>query len=267
MLHRHASVGCENLTEYDKNMLLRLEQAGVFSGSRWLVRDIDLEIRRGEIVTLIGPNGSGKSTTAKMALRILRPTHGTIWQKAGLKIGYVPQKITIDKALPLSVARLMRLTTKLPLADIDAALDEVGGAHLGSAQVSTLSGGELQRVLLARAAAGKPDLMVLDEPLQGVDFAGEAALYELISHYRDRLNCGILMISHDLHIVMAASDQVLCLDGYVCCRGKPAEVVESAEYIALFASRHQNMFALYHHHHHSTTNNFIMNNVKEKTDA
>jgi len=258
------------LIKIDDNLLLRLDHAGIYRDQRWLVHGVDLEIRRGEIITLIGPNGSGKSTTAKMALRILRPTHGTVWQKTGLKIGYVPQKITIDKALPLSVTRLMRLTTKLPLANIDAALDEVGVAHLGSAQVATLSGGELQRVLLARAAAGKPDLMVLDEPLQGVDFAGEAALYELISHYRDRLNCGILMISHDLHIVMAASDQVLCLDGHVCCRGKPEEVVKSAEYIALFASRHQNMFALYNHHHHSTTNNFMMNHankLKETTDA
>jgi len=256
-----ARVGFKNLTNFGRNVLIRLENAGAHLDGRWLVRGIDLEIRRGEIITLIGPNGSGKSTTARMALRILRLSEGKLWHAPSLKIGYVPQKITLDKALPLTVARLMQLTMKLPRFTIEAALHEVGVAHLMDAQVATLSGGELQRVLLARASVAKPDFLVLDEPLQGVDFAGEAALYQLISQYRDRMNCGILLISHDLHVVMAASDQVLCLDGHVCCRGKPSEVVKSAEYVALFAPRHHNL-ALYRHDHES--GNHLL---KAKADA
>jgi len=229
--------------------LVRLEQAGVFRQGRWLVRHIDLEIRPGEIITLIGPNGSGKSTTAKMALRILKADAGQIWQRPGLRVGYVPQKITIDNAMPLNVARLMRLTTKLSRSKIEAALDEVGVLSLIQAPISTLSGGELQRVLLARAAATKPDLLVLDEPLQGVDVAGEAALYALISSYRDRLGCGVLLISHDLHIVMATSDHVFCLNGTICCRGKPEEVAASDEYRALFLPHNRHILGLYQHHH------------------
>jgi len=230
-----------------ENTLVRLENAGIFRANRWLVRHIDLEVRAGEIITLIGPNGSGKSTTAKIALRILKPDEGGIWQRPNLKIGYVPQKLTIDKTLPLNVARLMRLTAKLTLQEIESALDEVGMHHLISAPVATLSGGELQRVLLARAAAKKPDLLVLDEPLQGVDVAGETALYALISHYRDRLHCGILLISHDLHVVMATSDHVLCLNGSICCRGRPAEVATSDEYLALFMPHGRHIMGNSHH--------------------
>jgi len=234
-----------------ENTLIRLEKAGIFRQNRWLVRHIDLEVKRGEIITLIGPNGSGKSTTAKMALHILKPDEGRIWQKPALRIGYVPQKISIDRALPLNVARLMRLTTRLSKRDIEQALDEVGGLSLIHAPIATLSGGELQRVLLARAAASKPDLLVLDEPLQGVDVAGEAALYALIANYRERLGCGILLISHDLHIVMATSDQVLCLNGRIYCRGKPEEVVASDEYQALFTPHNRHILGLYQHHHAS----------------
>ncbi|AQS41539.1 MAG: ABC transporter [Candidatus Tokpelaia hoelldobleri] len=233
--------------------LVSLRKAGIKSGSRWLVRDIDLDIHRGEIITLIGPNGSGKSTTAKMALGILPPTTGKVKQQPHLKIGYVPQKINISPALPLTVERLMTLTGAITPQVMKQSLQEVGMAASARAEVATLSGGELQRVLLARAVARQPDLLVLDEPLQGVDFAGESALYQLISDYRDRLNCGILLVSHDLHIVMAASDRVLCLNGHICCSGKPRDVADSAEYAALFRTREQaHMLALYQHHHDHT---------------
>jgi len=237
------------LTKSSENTLIRLEQAGIVRDNRWLVRHIDLEINRREIITLIGPNGSGKSTTAKMALRILKPDEGKVWQRPNLRIGYVPQKISIDKSLPLNVSRLMRLTTKLKNRDIEKTLDEVGMLTRINAPIATLSGGELQRVLLARACASRPDLLVLDEPLQGVDVAGEAALYALIAHYRDRLGCGVLLISHDLHIVMATSDQVLCLNGKICCRGKPEDVVASDEYQALFIPHNRHILGLYQHHH------------------
>jgi len=229
--------------------LVSLCNAGVKQNGRWLVRHIDLDIFRGEIITLIGPNGSGKSTTAKMALDILPPTEGKVTRQANLKVGYVPQKLHIDRTLPLSVVRLMELTESVNRDTIDQALQEVGMLHMRNAKISTLSGGEIQRVLLARASARKPDLLILDEPLQGVDFSGENALYQLIGEYRDRLDCGIMLISHDLHIVMAASDRVLCLNGHICCSGKPQDVAGSKEYAALFGKRKNHMLALYEHHH------------------
>lgn len=229
--------------------LVRLENAGMHRQGNWMVRGIDLTVAPGEIVTLIGPNGSGKSTTAKMALGIQRPTEGTATRKKGLKVGYVPQKISIDWTLPLNVRRFMQLTSRLSRKELTDALQETGCAQLFDAEVRHLSGGELQRVLLARAIARKPDLLVLDEPVQGVDFNGEVLLYELIRNLRDRLGCGILMISHDLHVVMAATDQVLCLNGHVCCKGSPTSVSQSKEYRDLFGSRAQEHLAVYEHHH------------------
>lgn len=231
--------------------LIQLQNAGVLRSGRWLVRGIDLSLKRGEILTLIGPNGSGKSTTAKMALGILRPDEGNAKQLAGLTVGYVPQKLSIDWTLPLTVERFMTLTQRLPRKAIEAALQRVGIAHLVQAEVRHLSGGEFQRTLLARAIARQPDLLVLDEPVQGVDFTGEIALYDLISDIRDEYGCGVLLISHDLHVVMAATDTVICLNGHVCCRGAPQAVAESAEYKALFGARAATL-AVYEHHHDHT---------------
>ncbi|MEM7215519.1 MAG: metal ABC transporter ATP-binding protein [Pseudomonadota bacterium] len=216
------------------------------------MRGVDLNIHSGEIVTLIGPNGSGKSTTAKMALGILDPDEGSVKRRDNLVVGYVPQKISIDWTLPLTVDRFMHLTGKLPLDEVNSAIDATGVDHLRREEVRTLSGGEFQRVLLARAIARKPDILVLDEPVQGVDFAGEIALYELISDIRNKLDCGILMISHDLHVVMAATDQVLCLNGHVCCSGTPSAVVGNREYQSLFGARANQALAIYEHSHDHT---------------
>jgi len=235
-----------------KHMLVSMHNVGIADGAHWRVRHITFSVARGEIITLIGPNGSGKSTVAKLAAGILSPTKGKIERLPGLKIGYVPQKLHFDKSLPLNVRRLMCLTAKLPQADIDQALAEVGMAHKQQEEVATLSGGELQRVLLARAVARRPDLLILDEPLQGVDFSWEAALYQKISEYCKKLQCGIMLISHDLHIVMAASDRVLCLNGHICCSGKPQEVAKNAEYLSLFGHRAgpaAPLLALYEHRH------------------
>ncbi|MBD8892768.1 zinc ABC transporter ATP-binding protein ZnuC [Labrenzia suaedae] len=229
--------------------LVRLERAGVSSGGRWLVRGVDLSVSPGEIVTLIGPNGSGKSTSAKMALGILKPSEGKAERKPGLKVGYVPQKLLVDWTLPLTVRRFMALTVKLPDARILAALERTGAAHLMRAEVRHLSGGELQRVLLARAIAVSPDLLVLDEPVQGVDYSGEIAIYELISRLRTEIGCGVLMISHDLHLVMAATDQVICLNGHVCCRGTPLVVSQSPAFLELFGHRAGAGIAVYQHNH------------------
>lgn len=232
--------------------LVEMHNAGVNRGGRWLVRGVDLAVRRGEIVTLIGPNGSGKSTTARTAIGIIEPSEGHVHRAEGLTIGYVPQKVALDWTLPLSVERLMTLTAPASRSEITTALEAAGVAHLAGRQAAALSGGEFQRALLARAMLRKPDLLVLDEPVQGVDFTGEVALYELIRDIRDRTGCGILMISHDLHIVMADTDTVICLNGHVCCRGEPQSVMDSPEYRKLFGTRAAESLALYRHHHDHT---------------
>lgn len=232
--------------------LVRLSGAGVRAAGRWLVRGVDLTVRPGEIVTLIGPNGSGKSTTARLVTGVRRPDEGRVQRAAGLSVGYVPQKLSIDRTLPLTVERLMRLTGPQPADAVRTALEEVGIPHLARAEVQTLSGGEFQRALLARAMLRRPDLLVLDEPVQGVDFTGEVAIYELIRAIRDRTRCGIVLISHDLHVVMAETDTVICLNGHVCCSGTPASVVESPEYLRLFGARAAGALAIYRHHHDHT---------------
>nr|WP_255714078.1 zinc ABC transporter ATP-binding protein ZnuC [Pelagibacterium xiamenense] len=232
--------------------MVRLENAGVRRDGRWLVRGVDLSLTRGEIVTLIGPNGSGKSTTVKAALGIIAPDEGRVWRAPGLKIGYVPQKIALDRSLPMTVNRLMQLTKRHPASAIANVLGRVGIPHLAGAPVQTLSGGEFQRALIARALIGKPDLLVLDEPVQGVDFSGEVALYDLIGDIRDETGCGVLLISHDLHVVMARTDTVVCLNGHVCCSGTPDMVAASGEYAALFGPRAAETLAVYRHHHDHT---------------
>jgi zinc transport system ATP-binding protein len=229
--------------------LVSLSNVGILRNGRWLVRGIDFSVRRGEIVTLIGPNGSGKSTSAKTAIGVLKPDEGRVERLAGLKVGYVPQKLSVDWTLPLTVRRLMTLTGPLAERELLAALEAVGIAHLAKAEVQHLSGGEFQRALLARAVARKPDLLVLDEPVQGVDFGGEIALYDLIKSIRNSTGCGVLLISHDLHVVMAATDTVICLNGHVCCRGTPHAVSQSAEYVRLFGSRAAASLAIYSHDH------------------
>ena len=229
--------------------LVTLTSAGVRRSGRTRGRGVDLQIRRGEIVTLIGPNGSGKSTTAKMVTGVLKPDEGEVTRLPGLTIGYVPQKLGIDWTMPLTVERLMTLTGRFAPEEIDRALSAVGAGHLRQAAVQELSGGEFQRVLFARAMVRRPDLLVLDEPVQGVDFSGELALYELVREIRDNTRAGILMISHDLHVVMAETDTVICLNGHVCCTCTPAVVKRNPEYLKLFGPRAAQTLAIYEHHH------------------
>lgn len=228
---------------------MTLTGAGIQRQGRWLVRNVDLSVAPGEIVTLIGPNGSGKSTTAKMAVGLLEPDEGSCVRKSGLTIGYVPQKLNIDRTLPLTVKRLLTLSAPYSDGEIGDALAAVGIPGLVEAQVTYLSGGEFQRALLARAMIAKPDILVLDEPVQGVDFAGEVALYDLIQEIRDTTGCGVLLISHDLHMVMAATDTVICLNGHVCCTGTPEVVSADPEYVRLFGQRASEALAVYRHSH------------------
>jgi zinc transport system ATP-binding protein len=221
----------------------------VVIGAHLILDTIDISVASGEIVTVIGPNGAGKTTLLRVLLGLLKPSDGTVERRPGLRVGYLPQRMQIDPVLPLSVGRLMTLTQRSDAGAIGAALAETGVSHLWNAQVSTLSGGELQRVLLARALLRDPDLLALDEPVRGVDFAGEAALYELISGIRDRRGCGVLMISHDLHVVMAATDRIVCLNRHVCCAGTPEAVSRHPEYARLFGPRAASALAVYTHHH------------------
>ncbi|MEN3792248.1 ATP-binding cassette domain-containing protein [Fulvimarina sp. MAC3] len=232
--------------------LVTLDNAGIYRAGRWLVRGISMSVDAGEIVTLIGPNGSGKSTTARMALGLVKPDEGTSSRRQNVKISYVPQKLAVDWTLPLKVGQFMHLTGRISADEAEAALAATGATRLVGAEVRTLSGGEFQRVMLARAMARKPDLLVLDEPVQGVDFTGEIALYDLVVKIRDDLGCGVLLISHDLHVVMAATDRVFCLNGHVCCSGTPKAVASSPEYRALFGNRAAATLAVYEHDHDHT---------------
>ena len=232
----------------NKKLLLKLENAGYTVNNKSLVRGVSFEVKQGEIVTLIGPNGSGKSTTAKIALGIHKKIDGKV-KKFTNKIGYVPQKISVDWTLPLRVIDFMILTENLTDDQINIALNLTGVEHLKNKNLSNLSGGEFQRVLISRAIAKQPNLLVLDEPVQGVDFKGEIALYELIKKISEKINCGILLISHDLHVVMSATDFVICLNGHVCCSGKPHIVAQNEKYKELFGDRASNTLSLYEHKH------------------
>ena len=218
-------------------------------GQHLILDKIDISIAPGEIVTVIGPNGAGKTTLIRVMLGLLKPTSGSVERHAGIRIGYLPQRMQFDSVLPLQVGRLMTLTQRSSAAAVDAALRETAVRYLRKAQVQTLSGGELQRVLLARALLRDPDLLVLDEPVQGVDFAGEADLYELIGEIRARRGCGVLMISHDLHVVMAATDRIICLNRHVCCAGTPDAVSRHPEYVKLFGGRAASTLAVDTHQH------------------
>lgn len=234
----------------DKGLaLVRMEGVGVRRDGRWLVRGIDLAVARGSIVTLIGPNGSGKSTTVRAALGILAVDEGAVRRLPGLRIGYVPQRLAVDRSIPLTVGRFMSLVHRLDDTAMRAALASTGVAHLADAFLLGLSGGEMQRVMLARALAGRPDLLVLDEPAQGVDVGGQAALYELVARARRDLGCGVLLVSHDIHVVMAATDHVICLNGHVCCEGSPVSVAASPAYRDLFGPAAARALAVYEHHH------------------
>ena len=235
----------------NKKILLKVENVGISVNGKSLVRGVSLEVKKGEIVTLIGPNGSGKSTTAKIALGIYKKIDGKVKTYTD-KIGYVPQKISIDWTLPIRVLDFMTLTEELTQDQINSALNMTGVEHLKNKSLSNLSGGEFQRVLIARAISKQPELLVLDEPVQGVDFKGEIALYKLIKEISEKMKCGILLISHDLHVVMSATDFVVCLNGHVCCSGTPHKVVQDNKYKELFGDRASNILSLYEHKHDHT---------------
>ena len=214
-----------------------------------VLRDVTLALRAGEIVTIIGPNGSGKSTLVRALLGMIRPAAGQVTRKPGLRVGYVPQKLHLDGNLPLPVSRFLRLNQRLSDRQVQHLLTRTGVPALARHDLATLSGGQVQRVLLARALANAPDLLVLDEPTQGLDQPGTAAFYRLIEAVRAETGCAVLSVSHDLHVVMSASDRVICLNGHICCEGTPSVVSNAPEYRALFGLGTGGALALYQHHH------------------
>ena len=219
-----------------------------FSG-RKILDGVDITLNRGEIVTLIGLNGSGKSTLAKILLGLLRPDNGRVWRAEHLRYGYVPQSVVIDSAMPITLRRFLALGGMGDGAELSTVVLEVGLSGRLQSPMARLSGGELHRAMLARALLRRPGLLVLDEPMSGVDVAGQAQLYQLIENIRDSYDCGILLISHDLHVVMAATDRVVCLNHHVCCTGRPESIVGEPEFRALFGATVADQLALYHHHH------------------
>jgi zinc transport system ATP-binding protein len=217
-------------------------------GRSELLSAVDLTVHAGEVVSLIGPNGAGKTTLIRVLLGLLKPVAGRVWRQPGLVIGYVPQRIQMDPILPLTVRRFLTIGIGRR-RDIAPVLATVGARHLERALMHELSGGELQRVLLARALVRDPGLLILDEPAQGVDFSGQLELYELIEHLRTERGCGVLLVSHDLHVVMGATDRVVCLNRHVCCSGEPETVTQHPEYLSLFGPRAAGGLAIYTHKH------------------
>lgn len=216
---------------------------------RAVLQNVSLEVGAGEIVTVIGPNGSGKTTLIRVLLGLLRPAAGTVRRRPGLTIGYVPQQLTVDPTLPLTVGRFLKLCAPRAASHSAQVLAEVGVESLLHSPVQGLSGGELKRVLLAQALLREPDLLVLDEPSAGVDVTGQAEFYALVRAIRARRGCGVLLVSHDLHLVMAATDRVICLNHHVCCTGHPEDVSRHPEYLALFGTQVRDTLAVYTHHH------------------
>jgi zinc transport system ATP-binding protein len=228
------------------NKLASLDNISLKLQDKVILHDVSLQLQAGKVLTVIGPNGAGKSTLVRILLGLQKPDSGKIWCKNKLRIGYVPQKISINTLMPLTVRRFVMLSGS---GNIDLALAEAGVAHLQKQDIQQLSGGEFQRVLMARALLRKPELLVLDEPAQGVDVMGQAELYEQISTLKNTYDFGVLMVSHDLHLVMQKSDQVLCLNQHICCSGQADDVSQHPEYQKLFGDTPAKGLAVYTHHH------------------
>lgn len=232
--------------------LLHLARVNLQHGEQIILQNINLAVRAAEIVTLIGPNGAGKSSLLRIGLGLLAPNSGEVQRARDMVVGYVPQTVAFDPVLPLSVARFLNLERRYPPARAAEMLTQTGGPELGArlnAPMQTLSGGELRRVLLARALLRDPDLLILDEPGAGMDISGQINLYQLIQRIRDERGCGILLVSHDLYMVMAATDRVFCLNRHLCCSGKPEAVQQHPEFLALFGARAAAELAIYPHRH------------------
>jgi len=239
--------------------LLRAEHVGYVKRGKTILSDVSLQLHSKEIITLIGPNGAGKTSLIRILLGLSEASSGMVQRQESLRIGYVPQRIVVSEVMPLRVYDFLNVTGLYDVQQCQRMLDEVNCAYLLYSPMQNISGGEMQRVLLARALLKKPQLLVLDEPASGMDIIGQQALYETIRQIRDTHDCGILMVSHDLHLVMAATDRVICLNSHICCTGHPDDVSEHPEYLKLFGDAIDGL-ALYSHHHdheHDLSGNIV----------
>ncbi|MBL4807782.1 MAG: metal ABC transporter ATP-binding protein [Rhodobacteraceae bacterium] len=227
--------------------LISVKNLAVRQGKRELLHDINFDLVPGEAVSLIGPNGAGKTTLIRAMIGVIKPTTGSIQRRAGLRLGYTPQKLHLEQLMPMRVDRFLALSGEKACTKRDAMLDRCDALRLNNTRMTDLSGGELQRVLLARAMIRKPDLLILDEPTQGLDQSGEARFYALLNEIRAESGVSVFMVSHDLHVVMAESDRVICLNTHICCSGAPEQVSEDPSYHELFGARAG--LAIYQHHH------------------
>ena len=235
--------------EISSQTLIQSQNISLRIGKKELLSGISLNISKEEIVTVIGPNGAGKTTLLRLLLGLIPASSGSIYRKPKLGIGYLPQRAVFNPVLPLSVSRIMNLTGNYSKSQIETSLEETGVLALRDKPVFQLSGGEYQRVMLARAILRNPELLVLDEPVQGVDYMGESELYNLIGDLRKSHGCGVLMVSHNLHVVMASTDRVLCLNQHICCEGQPEDVTQHPEYLRLFGLDSGSALAIYSHQH------------------
>ena len=229
--------------------LVDLRNVSLFRGNGTILDDITLSVRRNEIVTLIGPNGAGKSSLVKIALGLIQPDRGSVISSPEIRIGYVPQSVNLDRSVPVNVTRFLQLSGIREKRQLEQALELVGGEQLGKKPLQDISGGELRRALLARAILKSPDLLILDEPTAGVDISGQTSLYTLIQSIRDKYHCGVLLVSHNLHIVMVATDKVICLNRHICCSGTPEDVQQHPEFISLFGQKNAATLGIYRHLH------------------
>jgi zinc transport system ATP-binding protein len=236
--------------------LLELNNIELLIAKRHILHQVGLQLAPGEILTIIGPNGAGKTTLVRIALGLLQPTSGLVKRRSNIRVGYMPQRLHLDPTFPISVKRFLNMAGANQPEKVTSVLGEVGATDVFNSTMQSLSGGELQRVLLARALLRDPDLLVLDEPVQGVDVHGQMELYQLITRIRDQHQCAVMMVSHDLHLVMAATDRVLCLNQHVCCSGSPESVTNDPAYLELFGPQAVQNLAIYTHdksHRHDNT--------------
>ncbi len=232
-----------------RQLLVEIQNISLQLQQREILQQINFQINRGEIVTLIGPNGAGKTMLLKIVLGLVKPTSGKVTLAQGLRIGYMPQVLVVESLMPLNVERFLLLSPRATVSKYLALAEVLNLRRLFTAPIQSISGGELQRVLLARALLNDPDLLILDEPAHGIDINGQAALYQMISNMRFKLNCSILMVSHDLNLVIAGTDKVVCLNKHICCSGHPAAVTQNPEFIQLFGAKVAAELAVYSHHH------------------
>ncbi len=238
-------------TQAVNEVLISAANLGYVVRGHRILDAVSLQLHNDEIVTLIGPNGAGKTSLVRILLGLKKASSGEIYTRPGIRIGYVPQKLHIDPVLPLRVRDFLLTAGRFDQARLISVLAEVGMSHLLSSAVQALSGGEFQRVLLARALLHRPDVLVLDETAQGVDIIGQQALYQTIKDIREQRGCGVLMVSHDLHLVMASADQVICLNKHICCTGHPDDVSAHPEYLKIFGQAMEGLAPYSHHHDHS----------------